>query len=509
MQYSPTDAVEERRVVAAAPPRFIAANAVSGVRVDALVILIAVSFVLRLTLAACVPLTADEAYAVVVSRSHSLSYYDHPPMMFALARLMADISGHESPFVMRLPFVAMGTASIWLLYDLTRRAFGRGAALWAASAFSLSPFFLTFGQVLIVPDGPLDFGLLLCFWFIQPRLAGTDPAAWRWPAAGLALGFALLSKYQAVLFAVAALSALALDPRWRNEFRCPAFWAAQALAIACLCPVLVWNAQHDWISFAFQMGRSYQAAGMATHLTGLLSVLAGQILYLLPFTWAGAHGGIFRALSGRSGSQAWLMANLAIWPILIFDIVALFGHHALAHWAMSGFLFALPLVGKARAQKPSGAAGARLVLAASAIPLVVLLLSLQALSGDLSIFGRPLPDLGRFNVDWTGLESAIPDDGLPVVASDWVTAGRAGIALGTRHPVTVASDPHHFKYMTDLKIGARAYFVTSSPGRWDVSAQSSGIPNAYGVLGQPLQVVQRHGAATTFRITIARVVRNE
>lgn len=500
MSYSPADAVEERRTVVSVPCRDLAV-VFPQVRIDAIVVLMAASLVLRLILSACLPLTADEAYAVAVSRSHSLSYYDHPPMMFALARAMADLAGREIPFLMRLPFVAMGTASMWLLYDITRRAFGGRAALWAAAAFGLSPFFLTFGQVLIVPDGPLDFGLLLCFWLIQPRLAQIESSGWRWPAAGLALGFALLSKYQAGLFAAAACVALLLHPRWRAEYRHWAVWAAMAIAALCFSPVILWNAQHHWVSFAFQVGRSYQKTDVASHVMGLMSVLAGQVLYLLPFTWAGAHRAIVRALKGQGGELDWLLANLAIWQIAIFDVIALFGHHSLAHWAMSGFLFALPLLGKARAEVAASGVRWRLGVAAITVPLLILAISVQGVSGGLSAFGRQLPDLGRFNLPWSALQTAIADDGLPVVASDWVTAGQVSAAMGPGHALTVASDPHHFQYMSVLRPGTVAYFVTSTPGAGTINP-----PPAYRAVGQARQVVQHHGTQDSFCIWVTRVV---
>ena len=56
-------------------------------------LLVGAFLILRIGLAAVIPLSIDEAYAVVVSRSHSLSYFDHPPLGFALGRLMADITG--------------------------------------------------------------------------------------------------------------------------------------------------------------------------------------------------------------------------------------------------------------------------------------------------------------------------------------------------------------------------------------------------------------------------------
>ena len=87
-------------------------------------VLVAVFLAFRIGLASVIPLSIDEAYAVVVSRSHSLSYFDHPPIGFALARFMADVSGCECRLVVRLPYVVLGSLSALLLFALTRYAYG-------------------------------------------------------------------------------------------------------------------------------------------------------------------------------------------------------------------------------------------------------------------------------------------------------------------------------------------------------------------------------------------------
>jgi 4-amino-4-deoxy-L-arabinose transferase-like glycosyltransferase len=125
-----------------------------------MVLLVVGFLIFRIALASIIPLSIDEAYAVVVSRSHSLSYFDHPPIGFALARFMADVSGCECRLVVRLPYVLLGSASALLLFALTRYAYGVVAAFWAVAWYSVAPFFLISAGHFVVPDGPLDFFLL-------------------------------------------------------------------------------------------------------------------------------------------------------------------------------------------------------------------------------------------------------------------------------------------------------------------------------------------------------------
>ena len=116
--------------------------------------LILLATVIRLCVAAALPLGIDESYAVVVSRRLALSYFDHPPAVFWLAHLAASIGG-ESPFVLRLPFVALFALTSWLLYRLTERLFGSRAAFWSVVSVQLIPVFSLSSGGWVLPDGPL------------------------------------------------------------------------------------------------------------------------------------------------------------------------------------------------------------------------------------------------------------------------------------------------------------------------------------------------------------------
>ena len=74
----------------------------------------------------------------------------------------------------------------------------------------------------------------------------------QWCALGLLLGLAGLSKYTAILWALAVALCL-LNWHGVRVLRQPGLWLAVMLAAACIIPVLGWNYQHQWISFAYQL----------------------------------------------------------------------------------------------------------------------------------------------------------------------------------------------------------------------------------------------------------------
>ena len=445
------------------PDARASANEAAYVAGAAAVILGSLAF--RLFLSASLPLIADEAYAVVVSRQPSLSYFDHPLLGFGFARAAAWLAGSEWSLVVRLPHVVLGALSGWLLFVVTRRAFGARAAFWAVVWYSVAPFFLVSGGHFVVPDGPLNFFLLATLWLVLPQLLGEQPARMsRWLASGLALGLALLSKYTAVLFGLGALIVLLSMPRGRRLLATPGPWAAGAVAVICIAPVVVWNAQNGWASFGFQSGR---AVGGEFNPLNFLLVQLGQAGFLLPWVWLVALGMVIAGLAAPRAPAERVFAILAAVPIVLFDIVAVFGREILPHWSMPGFLFAFPLVGlwcarsagRWRRVIPIASVVSALLVAALAFGVVAQTRS-AAVTNALGLAGRR-------DFDWTFLGwSALAEDfrqrgidgeaGAFIVPSSWLIGGKAGYALGPSVPVAEPlADPRHFAYVRDDRLAGR------------------------------------------------------
>jgi 4-amino-4-deoxy-L-arabinose transferase-like glycosyltransferase len=413
-------------------------------------------FVVRLVIAAILPAIIDEAYGIVVSRAWSLSYFDHPPVCFTTARLMAWLSGSENVFLMRLPFIVVGAASGWLVYDITRLAYGATAGLWALAWFSVAPFFLISAGHFVVPDGPLHFFLLATLRLVLPDLLapGRSLHTGRWLAAGVCFAMALASKYHAVLFGASALGFLLASPEHRRLFRSPVLWLTLAVAGLGVVPTLAWNAAHGWISLGFHAGRA-GTRSMALQPTNFLLMLGGQLLYLLPGTWLvmvlTSVNGLVRPRTIADRIFAWF----TLLPPVVFLAIAVVSDGSLPHWAMSGFLFGFPLVGEWTVRMlPQWGEAIRLTWRATAVTVVLFALgfSLQARA---AIFTRPFTDVAprrdlnwQFQ-DWPALAEAWPRLGnaQAVVVGNWVTGAKAGHALGPEVTVVPLSDPRHFQFV--------------------------------------------------------------
>jgi len=425
----------------------------------------------RLAIALYLGLGVDEAYTLANARSLQLSYFDHPPLSFWLVHLTVWFTGSEADAVVRLPFIGLFAVSNGLLYLLAKRLYSAWAGAWTVVLLNLSPIFgVAFGGW-ILPDGPLLAALLasaLCLEGLLKTPPAPTPAnrRRRWAlalGAGLFLGVACLAKYHGFLFGAGILLFLASSPTHRRWLVRPETWAAGVLAIAVFSPVLVWNAQHDWVSFAFQAGRG--AAQSRLRPDHVLLAVLGQALYIGPWIWPPLLAAVFLALR-RDGRAAgtWFLFCAGLLPVVVFTVVPLWAGRGLPHWQAPGYLFWLPILGRETARwwierpRPArwwlGSAGALLALAA------VVAVS-HAGTGWAArrlpqLFAKGDPALEA--LDWTDLRTELAArgylgrGGLFVVATRWIDGGKIDAALHGRLPVVVLTDdPRNFAFQHDLR----------------------------------------------------------
>lgn len=343
------------------------------------------------------------------------------------------------------------------MYRLGAALFSPRAGLYAALVFNLSPLFgVVFGSF-VLPDGPLDAALLAAALWLVFALESRGGKSLRWwLLAGLALGLALFSKYNAVLVLAGAFLYLVTSPLHRHWLARREPWLAVLVAFLVCLPILVWNAHHGWISFAFQGDRAF---GLTWHPLAPFIVFAGEALYLLPWIWLPlifvAWGALRR---GPKAWQGWLLLCLAAPAVLIFSVIALWAHgRVLFHWAAPGYLMLFPLLGAAIEQWAANygrririwlaATGAIVVIAAVLVSLEVRLDRPVQLARSFRTGHDPALQLR----DWRQVRSELgkrhlldrPDIVIGTVR--WPDAAKIGYALGPRYPIVVLGrEPHEF-----------------------------------------------------------------
>ena len=231
-------------------------------------VIIVFTFLVRVALSAMLGLGIDESYMVAAGRQLHLGYFDHPPLSWWLAWGASQLFQTEAPLAVRSPFIALFALSTWVLFGLTARLFSPRAGLWAVGAYNLAPVFGVTSATWVLPDGPLIASLLGFLSCLAEATRPNQRAPWAWwLGAGACGGLALLSKYNAVLVLAGAAVALVSHPNQRRWLWRPQPWSAVLLAGVLFLPVIVWNAEHDWSSIAFQGSRALGCCLSASRLT--------------------------------------------------------------------------------------------------------------------------------------------------------------------------------------------------------------------------------------------------
>jgi hypothetical protein len=425
-------------------------------------VLVVAGIIGRLVLAFALGLGVDESYEVVLSRRLSLGYFDHPPLSFWIAALAARLAGSEHRVLLRLPFVLLFAGTTILLYRLTARLYGERAGFLAALLANVSLVFSVSTGSWILPDGPLDFAMVvaaLCLTrvLLEEQLA----SAWLWwIAAGAATGVALLSKYHAAFLLGGTFLFLVSRAPSRAWLKRPEPYVAAVLALAIAAPMLIWNAQHDFASIRFQAGR---ATTHGLQLGAFAQNVLGQLGVLLPWIGAPLIWQLVRGLrTGPRDAPRWFLSCLAVGPIAFFTLISLGGNPGLPHWPAPGYLFLFPLLGDALARYESRGPrerGRSTRTLAAAVTVLVTLVSTAASDVETGWMTRVAPSLFRRGdpsleaMDWSDLRpelarrDLLTGENQLIVATHWIDAAKIGYALGPSVSVLcLGNDPRGFAY---------------------------------------------------------------
>jgi len=424
---------------------------------------------LRFFFATATGLGVDESYTVATSRVLTLSTFDHPPLAWWIAHAAGRLLG-ESALALRAPFVLLSGLAGWLTFLLTRRLFSAEAGFYAVFALALSPALGLADAVWILPDAPLLPAMLACALALARVFFGTDRshAPRDWLLAGFCAGLSMLSKYHGVLLFAGAGVFMLASRRQRFWLATPWPYAAALVALLVFSPVLIWNAQHGWVSFLFQGGRS---GAPHLNLVAPFALIGLQSLLLAPWIFIPLVVLFVRALwRGPAEEKDFFLACLAAFPIVLFTLVAFWSSgRILPHWVAPGYLMLFPLLGREIATRmEAGSLWLRRGLIAAAAFMVAGVALVAALPHlPLALMSGPRDPLLEAQ-DWDDFTRALDARGwrqpnLFVAATRWLDAGKLDYALHGDPPVLCLSDdPRGFGIIRDPQdfIGRDALIVT-------------------------------------------------
>lgn len=292
-----------------------------------------ITFLLKLGLAAWLPMSGDEAYFLVWAQHLDFGYYDHPPMVgWWLAPMLA--LGHAA-WWLRLPAV-LSTSLIGVLVYRMLAPIDAIRATWSAVLYLVWPF--TLANVLITTDTPLILFSFLTVYAIVSAVR-TEHLS-QFALAGFWLGCAFLSKYFVFVLGGALAGWFVTTATGRAHWRGALMMLVFALPLVAIN--LYWNYTHCWDNILFNLYNRNTDAHFSWHDVSLYCITT---LYLMTppgawLWWRSRQQHIPVAFPNVETLYRWVF-----WFPFVFFLALSFKKTIGLHWVLGFYPFFFLLLG--------------------------------------------------------------------------------------------------------------------------------------------------------------------
>lgn len=362
-------------------------------------ILILLSFAVRAFVAGFIELGNDEVYYWTYAKFPALSHFDHPPMVGWVIQLFTLNLHFYSEFFIRLASIVFGTINTFLIFLIGKTIKDSLTGLYAAFLFTASFYCFIISGTFIMPDTPQVLFWLLSLLFLLKSLPDrslSKTSRLFLLVSGFTIGLALLSKYHSVfLISGAFLYILFFNRSW---FRVKETYIAFFIAVLLFAPVIAWNWQNQFISFAFHESR-VDPSESGIRWDYLMTEIIGQFFYNNPVNFIIiiiAFIGLIKGKKFINKEKLWLILFMSIPLSLVFLSFSLF-NSTLPHWTGPAYIgFILIAASFLRERK-----GKKLIS-----PLIPWPIRIALLLTILLIFGG----IGQIKFGWISFDRWISDD---------------------------------------------------------------------------------------------------
>ena len=300
----------------------------------------AIVTVVKVAIAARLPLFVDEAFYWQEGQHLAAAYSDLPGLTAWLARLGTELGGHHV-LAVRAPFLLMAALLPWLVARSAAHWFGATVGWQAAMLTVLMPLSGTLG-LLALPDVPMALATVLCADAGARLLREVDAMSATELALGLMIG--ALSHYRFIGVIGVGLLALLWLPEGRKVLRDARVWVALAVGVLAWAPLLAWNLEYADAGLRFQLLDRHP---WSFHGDGFRFVLV-QAAMATPLLFWAMLVVCLRGIRGETqAGTAWrYFALLGALSTLSFFMLGFFADNERVsfHWTLPGYLALLVVV---------------------------------------------------------------------------------------------------------------------------------------------------------------------
>lgn len=276
-------------------------------------------------------LSKDEAYQWLWSKHLALSYYSKPPGIAFIQYAGTHLWGDNDFGVRFFSPLFAAILSVLVLRFFARELSAR-TGFWLLLAVNATPL-LGLGTILMTIDPPL---VLFWMWAMVAGWQAVKPDGRTrdWIVVGVTLGLGFLCKYTAAYQVICWAIFFALWPPARIHLRKPGPWLALLILLASTTPVIIWNAQHHWVTVEHVAGN----AGLNSHwsakraLQHFTEFVGAELILLNPVFFIGAIWATFGFWKFRHDRPLWLYFFCMGAPVFFGHLFYSFYSRILPNW---------------------------------------------------------------------------------------------------------------------------------------------------------------------------------
>ncbi len=298
-------------------------------------------------------LSPDEAQYWDWSRRLDLSYYSKGPAIAYLIKAGTLLLG-DTELGVRLPAVVLSLLSSIVLFYLTRSILNRHsepgsrmpdtAAFVVASLLQIIPIFATYGVVMTI-DSPFIFFWALSlylFWHCQKDWPLRQSGLFVWILLGIAVGCGVLTKYTMAFFYLSAFLYLLTDRERRGILLGPGPWMALFVSLIVSSPIIIWNAEHNWVTFLHTAGQAHLQDGLRLRPDRFIEFILSQLGVITPVIMVFMIVALMKFRKGEADRRFlfWFAA-----PTVLFFLLKSLQGKVQANWALPGYISAVVAMG--------------------------------------------------------------------------------------------------------------------------------------------------------------------
>lgn len=302
-------------------------------------------------------LSHDEAHYWEWSRRLDLSYYSKGPMISYLIYIGTLIFGN-SVFGIRIMAIIFSALSSIFLYILGKNLYDEKVGLFSAIILQIIPLFSTYGVIFTIDSPYIFFWILslLLFWKAissQSKVGIQESEVTKeikkesqisklksqiyWCLLGLFVGLGLLTKYTMAFFYLCALLFLLFTKETRRYLFKKEPYIGLIISLIVFSPVIIWNANHEWVTLKHTVGQAHIADGFQLSLRCLFDFIGSQFGVITPLLLIFMAISIWKLRKNLKGAFLYWFSI----PIIIFFILKSIQGKVQANWALPGYITAI------------------------------------------------------------------------------------------------------------------------------------------------------------------------